>query len=153
MDQSGLIAALNQHPRLSRLGTMPLDELNFSEAERAFLRAHRPEHFLVVYGTLAPGRSNYAIIAPVRGTWQPGLIQGKLLQEGWAAELGYPGFVPAPEAEQTPIEVVVLFSAELGAHWPRLDAFEGPGYRRILTTFALATGEAGVGFIYALNNP
>jgi gamma-glutamylcyclotransferase (GGCT)/AIG2-like uncharacterized protein YtfP len=144
MDPDSLLPALNQHPHLARLGTVPLDELAFTEAEKAFLRAYRPEQFLVVYGTLAPGRSNHPVIEPVRGTWHPGLIHGTLLPEGWAADLGYPGFVHAPEAEQRPIEVV--------AHWPRLDAFEGPGYRRLLTPYGLSTGEAGVGFIYALNN-
>jgi gamma-glutamylcyclotransferase (GGCT)/AIG2-like uncharacterized protein YtfP len=151
MDPDALLPALNQHPHLCRLGTVPLDELAFTAAEKAFLRAHRPEQVLVVYGTLAPGRANHAVIAPVRGTWQPGLIHGTLRHEGWAADLGYPGFVHAPQAAQRPIEVVVLSSAELGAHWPRLDAFEGPGYRRLLTPYALTTGEAGVGFIYALN--
>jgi hypothetical protein len=28
------------------------------------------------------------------------------------------------------------------AHWPRLDEFEGPGYRRVATTVRLPAGEA-----------
>ena len=33
--------------------------------------------------------------------------------------------------------VDVLVSDELPAHWPRLDAFEGPGYRRVVVDVTL----------------
>jgi gamma-glutamylcyclotransferase (GGCT)/AIG2-like uncharacterized protein YtfP len=36
---------------------------------------------------------------------------------------------------------VSLFeSADLPLHWPRLDAFEGPGYRRVATGVATDAG-------------
>jgi gamma-glutamylcyclotransferase (GGCT)/AIG2-like uncharacterized protein YtfP len=150
MTQESLLAALNLHPHLSQVGLVPLAELAFTEAEQAFLQTHRPEQVLVVYGTLAPGRPNYHIMEPVGGQWRNGRIKGLLAQQGWGADLGYPGFKHTSLAEQTDIEVVVLFSEQLVAHWARLDAFEGEGYQRILTPFKLENGEVGVGFIYAV---
>ncbi len=51
------------------------------------------EH-LFVYGTLAPGRPNEHILADVPGTWQSAIVFGTLIDEGWGAELGYPGIIP-----------------------------------------------------------
>jgi gamma-glutamylcyclotransferase (GGCT)/AIG2-like uncharacterized protein YtfP len=150
MTPEPLLAALNRHLHLSQLGLVPLAELAFTEAEQGFLQTHHPEHVLVVYGTLAPGRPNYHVIEPVSGQWRNGRIKGLLAPQGWGADLGYPGFKHTSLAEQTDIEVVVLFSEQLVAHWARLDAFEGDGYQRILTAFELENGEVGVGFIYAL---
>ena len=39
------------------------------------------------------------------------------------------------------IEVHLFESAELPDHWPRLDAFEGTGYRRVVTQVRTADGE------------
>jgi len=151
MIPSPLLAALNAHPDLPRLGTVPLTDLSFSAAEQAFLTAHRPEHILLVYGTLAPGRPNYAVIEPVGGEWRPVTIRGELVAQGWGADLGYPGFrLPTTEAAGETIAAVGLFAEQLVAHWPRLDAFEGEGYHRILLPFELTDGTTGIGFIYAL---
>src|SRR5215207_356114 len=51
-------------------------------------------HTLAVYGTLAPGKPNHHVLAPLGGEWTDGLIEGDLLPMGWGAELGYPGFRP-----------------------------------------------------------
>ena len=53
--------------------------------------------------------------------------------------------------EQEAIKAYVLFSNELSANWPFLDAFEGSEYRRVLAKFELDNGDVGVGYIYALN--
>ena len=45
-------------------------------------------HTLAVYGTLAPGRPNHHVLAPLGGEWTDGLIEGDLLPVGWDAELG-----------------------------------------------------------------
>ena len=44
-----------------------------------------------------------------------------------------------------------LFSSDaLAEHWPRLDAFEGDGYERVLTTVTRADGTAVEAYVYAL---
>ena len=87
-------------------------------------------HTLAVYGTLAPGRPNHHVVAPLGGEWTEGLIEGDLLPLGWGADLGYPGF--RPRAGGDAIAVQVLTAPLLARAWPNLDRFEGPGYRRIL---------------------
>ena len=88
-----------------------------------------PEMRLATYGTLAPGRQNHGQLRELSGRWLVGHVRGSLLEGGWGAKLGYPGLVPDPNGE--PIEVFVFESRALVDHWHRLDAFEGPGYRRI----------------------
>lgn len=50
---------------------------------------------------------------------------------GSGAELGFPGLILDPSGPD--IEVHIFESADLRDHWPRLDAFEGAGYRRVVT--------------------
>jgi len=83
---------------------------------------------LAVYGTLAPGKPNHHVLAPLGGEWTDGLIEGDLLPMGWGAELGYPGFRPRGDA----VAVRVLTAPSLATAWADLDRFEGPGYERIL---------------------
>ena len=45
---------------------------------------------LFVYGTLAPGRPNEHVLAPLGGTWQPAFVRGRLHAQGWGAAPGYP---------------------------------------------------------------
>ena len=47
------------------------------------------------------------------------------------------------------IGVDVFESVGLPAHWARLDAFEGPGYERVVTTVHLPTGDVDAS-IYVL---
>ncbi|MEL6768805.1 MAG: gamma-glutamylcyclotransferase [Pseudomonadota bacterium] len=90
--------------------------------------ADGPEHRLAVYGTLAPGRSNAHVLADIGGSWATGTVRGRLVELGWGAAQGYPGILIDPEGDA--VTVHVLTAAALPDHWPRLDAFEGPGYRR-----------------------
>jgi hypothetical protein len=46
---------------------------------------------LAVYGSLAPGRPNRHRLSGLSGRWIEGTVRGRLLHEGWGAELGYPG--------------------------------------------------------------
>jgi gamma-glutamylcyclotransferase (GGCT)/AIG2-like uncharacterized protein YtfP len=46
---------------------------------------------LFVYGTLGPGRQNEHILEAIGGRWEHATVRGKLRQEGWGTEMGYPG--------------------------------------------------------------
>jgi gamma-glutamylcyclotransferase (GGCT)/AIG2-like uncharacterized protein YtfP len=93
---------------------------------------------LVTYGTLSPGRTNHDQLAGLRGRWRQGTVRGKLFEAGWGAALGYPGLVLDPQGPV--VEVHLLESPDLSDHWPRLDAFEGAGYRRVVTQVTTANG-------------
>lgn len=93
---------------------------------------------LASYGTLAPGRVNHHQLDGLKGTWQPGSVRGRLHNTGWGAAYGYPVLVLDPEGEV--IEVQMFESPDLPAHWARLDEFEGPEYRRVVTEIATADG-------------
>jgi gamma-glutamylcyclotransferase (GGCT)/AIG2-like uncharacterized protein YtfP len=100
---------------------------------------------LFVYGTLAPGRPNEHVLAGLSGSWEPASVRGMLLHEGWGAAVGYPGIVLDAHGEE--IQGVIFSSPELAAHWPQLDAFEGGGYERVLTTATLRDGAAVAAYI------
>lgn len=44
----------------------------------------------------------------------------------------------------------VLHAPELAGHLERLDAFEGPGYRRVVTEVGLGDGRAVEAWVYVL---
>lgn len=104
---------------------------------------------LFVYGTLAPGKPNAHVLADVPGRWEPATVTGTLHAEGWGAAIGFPGIVL--DAHGDDVHGLVFSSDELSAHWARLDAFEGDGYERVLTTARLADGTSVDAFIYALS--
>ena len=104
---------------------------------------------LFVYGTLAPGRANHHVLAAVTGTWVPATAKGTLLQEGWGADMGYPGIVLSEDGDD--VAGFVFSSPDLAAHWSRLDAFEGDGYQRTLTQVRLSDGQAVDAYIYTLS--
>lgn len=85
---------------------------------------------LVTYGTLSPGRVNHDQLDGLSGDWRTGHIIGRLVEEGWGATMGFPAFVRDPAGER--VAVHLFESADLPAHWGRLDAFEGDGYRRVI---------------------
>jgi len=105
---------------------------------------------LFVYGTLAPGRPNEHILSDLSGTWEPATVRGKLLHEGWGAEVGYPGIVLSTEGDE--VQGFVFTSVDLSAHWTRLDDFEGDGYARMLVPATLADGTVVDAYIYALSD-
>ncbi len=96
------------------------------------------EMCLATYGTLAPGRVNNHQLAQLQGTWHHGSVKGRLIESGWGAELGYPGLILDPSAPT--IDVFIFQSLDLPDHWPRLDEFEGAGYKRVVTQVALKDG-------------
>ncbi|MEM9384392.1 MAG: gamma-glutamylcyclotransferase family protein [Pseudomonadota bacterium] len=103
---------------------------------------------LFIYGTLAPGRANHYVVHDLGGTWQAANLRGDLVDEGWGAGMGYPAIVPREDGPS--VEGFVLSAPALAAHWPRLDAFEGEGYERVVVTVTLDTGERVDAQVYAL---
>lgn len=103
---------------------------------------------LFVYGTLAPGRPNEHVLADVEGTWEPATVKGTLLQEGWGAAAGYPGIVLDDRGGD--VHGFIFSSEALSALWDRLDAFEGDGYARVVTSVELEDGTVVTAYIYAL---
>jgi gamma-glutamylcyclotransferase (GGCT)/AIG2-like uncharacterized protein YtfP len=103
---------------------------------------------LFVYGTLAPGRSNAHVLAPIPGVWEPATVSGTIVPEGWGAAAGFPGIVLDGHGGDV---AGFLFSSDtLAEHWPRLDAFEGEGYQRVLTSVTRPDGTAVEAYVYAL---
>jgi gamma-glutamylcyclotransferase (GGCT)/AIG2-like uncharacterized protein YtfP len=151
-DTIRLIAAANGargHRDLSDRSPLP----NFSDAEAQLEARFLVSHTLAVYGSLAPGQSNYHVVAPLGGDWTDGVVEGERHPSGWGATLGYPAF--RPRLGGAAVAVRVLTSPLLPADWARLDAFEGAEYRRILVpVFTLSnSGErrlCTVANIYAL---
>jgi gamma-glutamylcyclotransferase (GGCT)/AIG2-like uncharacterized protein YtfP len=95
------------------------------------MRDDGTEYRLAVYGSLAPGRENHCVLSGMTGTWEKGWVRGRLHQEGWGATRGYPAIVLDPRGQD--VEVQVFTSEQLPEHWKRIDEFEGPEYRRVLT--------------------
>lgn len=96
------------------------------------------EHRLATYGTLSPGESNFAQLADLKGTWSRGTVRGHRLPSGTGAAEGYPVFHADPSGPEVPVHL--LESPDLPAHWPRLDAFEGEGYRRAIIEVQTPSG-------------
>lgn len=82
---------------------------------------------LFVYGTLAPGKPNEHILAPLDGTQQPANVTGKQYQNGWGAALGYPGIVIDSQGDK--VEGLIFSADKLQDNWLLLDEFEGQDYQ------------------------
>jgi gamma-glutamylcyclotransferase (GGCT)/AIG2-like uncharacterized protein YtfP len=63
------------------------------------------------------------------------------------ADLGFPGLVLDDAGDV--VEVQILESEQLRTEWPRLDEFEGPGYRRVTVTASTEAGSVAA-HIYVL---
>ena len=102
---------------------------------------------LATYGTLAPGEVNHGQVKGLSGRWTTGRVRGHLRKAGWGAAHGFPGITLDPAGPE--VTVSLLLSPDLSAHWARLDAFEGAGYRRVPVTVETAEGPVAAQ-IYAL---
>jgi gamma-glutamylcyclotransferase (GGCT)/AIG2-like uncharacterized protein YtfP len=107
-----------------------------------------PSRRLAVYGSLAPGKKNHNMIEGIHGTWRKAVLRGSLLNEGWGAGEGFPGFLW--NGTNTPVAAQVFSSADLPHYWARLDAFEGEEYRRILAPAEIEDREIEICNVYAL---
>jgi gamma-glutamylcyclotransferase (GGCT)/AIG2-like uncharacterized protein YtfP len=120
-----------------------------SDAERQLESLFGVSRLLAVYGSLAPGRQNYSVVAPLGGEWTSGVVEGDLIAEGWGATLGFPALWP--RAGGPDVAVQVLESAALVGAWGGLDVFEGAEYRRILVP-VFGPGPAGARPLYTVAN-
>lgn len=84
---------------------------------------------LFVYGTLGPGRPNAHVLENIGGTWIQARVRGRLLEEGWGAEMGFPGLKLDAEADW--VQGFLFESDSLPDYWAELDAFEGEAYLRV----------------------
>jgi gamma-glutamylcyclotransferase (GGCT)/AIG2-like uncharacterized protein YtfP len=128
-DVTQLIAAANAARERHDVTERALSP-SVSDAERQLDSLFAVSRTLAVYGTLAPGRPNHHVVAPLGGEWTTGIVEGDLLAEGWGAPLGYPAF--NPRIGGAAIAVHVLTSTALPSAFAELDEFEGREYRRIL---------------------
>jgi gamma-glutamylcyclotransferase (GGCT)/AIG2-like uncharacterized protein YtfP len=96
------------------------------------------EHRLAVYGSLAPGRSNHHQLAGLAGDWAPGALRGRVFQDGFGTGGRFPGLQLDPDGPD--VAVQVFTSADLPAHWARLDRFEGADYVRVEIEVTTAQG-------------
>jgi len=85
---------------------------------------------LAVYGSLAPGRENHHLVAPLGGSWVSGVVEGDLARHGRGATLGFASLHLRRGGPEVPVQV--LTSEALRDAWTRLDAFEGKEYLRVL---------------------
>ena len=113
--------------------------MSTAESTNSTQTPHESTFRLAVYGSLAPGRPNHQQLHGLSGRWIKGTVLGRLLQEGWGAELGYPGIVL--NSDGPAVDVLLFESSGLPDHWARLDEFEGSGYRRMVTTVSTAEGD------------
>lgn len=89
----------------------------------------RPSQKLAVYGTLAPGEPNHAVVESLQGSWRPCTIEATVATHG-----GFPVLEWKPRSGAPAISAMMLNSPELKDQWAGIDAFEGSGYRRNLVT-------------------
>lgn len=139
---------LNALRSLCDMGDAPVD---LCELETRFSQEFQADQKLAVYGTLAPGRPNHHVVAPLGGQWFDGLVVfGERLAAGWGAQFGYPAIRYCLSGEDIPVHLLV--SRELPHHWPRLDAFEGAEYRRILVPLFRSGNFVTVANLYEARN-
>ncbi|HZG41430.1 MAG TPA: gamma-glutamylcyclotransferase [Longimicrobium sp.] len=148
LDVHRLIAAANAE-RWAGDGPGRAHAFAATEAERELAARFHIHQTLAVYGTLAPGRPNHHVVSPLGGEWTEGVIEGELFPVGWGATLGYPAFRPRAGGPAVPVHV--LKADALAGAWPRLDRFEGPGYRRILVP-VFAAGPVDERRLYTVAN-
>jgi gamma-glutamylcyclotransferase (GGCT)/AIG2-like uncharacterized protein YtfP len=103
---------------------------------------------LFAYGTLGPGRPNEHVLKAVGGVWESATVGGKLRQEGWGTEMGYPGIDLDENGEE--IEGFLFTSENLSSHWKALDDFEGEDYERVVAQAKLKDGSMVDAYIYIL---
>ena len=125
---TSLRRSLRRLNRLRRTADGPSERAGIDAAADVLL--DRPSTRLVVYGSLAPGEVNAHVLEPCTGRWKTGIVRGVVHDRGWESGRGFPALVWDPEADG--VEVRVFVSDDLPDRWDRLDAFEGPGYDRIL---------------------
>ncbi|PWN24349.1 hypothetical protein BDZ90DRAFT_127656 [Jaminaea rosea] len=119
------------------------------EAEDSAESQYKGSKRFAVYGSLGPGCPNHSKISHLQGRWyHNSYVTGELLQQGWGADIGYPGLQWSLDGPSHPVQV--LESPLLNdKEWCLLDRFEGAGYVRILAPIVTAE-ESIVANIYVV---
>ncbi len=104
---------------------------------------------LFVYGTLGLGRPNEHILTDIGGSWQAASVRGVLRDQGWGAEMGFPGIELDESGKE--IDGFVFTSENLSNHWASLDEFEGEAYLRVIAKVKLKNGNLVDANIYTLS--
>jgi len=134
--------------RLNHLRAAAATGAEIDELEARFASARSAQHRLAVYGTLAPGEPNHHHLSDLAGEWiAGGTVTGTLESLGWGADMGYPALRWSASGDEVAVRLFVC--AELPAHWPRLDEFEGDQYLRMLVPVRFADGRIEVANLYA----
>ena len=94
---------------------------------------------LATYGSLSPGEINHNRLSGLKGRWLKGTVRGILHNAGWGNSIGFPGLVLDPAGPE--VKVNIFESEDLPQHWSRLDEFEGPEYRRVITQVLTPEGK------------
>lgn len=94
---------------------------------------------LFVYGSLGPGRPNEGMFSEIQGGSQEGCVKGRLKNEVWGAEIGFPGIVLDGNAVE--VRGFIFSSDELCKILPKLYEFEGEGYQCALIKVKNLDGE------------
>ena len=66
------------------------------------------------------------MFSEIQGQWQERCVKGQLKNEGWGAEIGFPGIILDENAAE--VRGFIFSSDELSEILPKLDEFEGEGY-------------------------
>lgn len=122
--------------------------LAIKNKEQSTVCGHIMINKLFVYGTLGPGRPNEYIMSEIGGTWEEATVRGKLYEEGWGAELGYPGIYLDENGDI--VDGFVFCSENLNNNWSKLDEFEGEAYERVIAHVQIKNGAIVESYIYAL---
>jgi len=104
---------------------------------------------LFVYGTLRPGRKNEGILKEIGGTFEEATIRGTHFPDGWIDGFPYPGVDLDQDGEL--IEGYLFRSPDLYKYWGRLDAFEGPNYKRVLVELSGKDQSLVHAYVYVIN--
>lgn len=141
-DLQTLLITVNQYRQRGEIST------EWQLLEDELERTYHSSHYLVVYGTLAPGRVNHNQVEHIAGTWRDDVfVEGELLKTGWGIQFGYPMIRWIPGGAKVPS--YLLISEVLPSYWKDLDYFEGSEYCRILVPVYDEQGFVTVGNLYA----
>ncbi len=124
------------------------NKAELQKEEESWIETHHPQHCLIVYGSLAPGESNYDQLKNLKGNWFDVEIAGRMINPDWRTDGSYPNMQLRDIGLEEKVHCRVFKSSELESHWPRLDYFEGEEYFRVFHPFQ-GRQLNGIGYIYA----
>lgn len=146
MTDEALDLLLNRVNRLRAGPATPESRADLADAEAQVESVSRASCRLAVYGSLAPRGENHGLLAGLPGVWAVGAIRGVRFSFCRGGLRGLTGLRLDPAA--APVAVWVFDSPALPGRWWRLDGFEGPVYRRVLSRVDLVPGVQVIANVY-----